>query len=311
MACYHPIRGYWSRKKNYNGNHYITFNPRDGYEDRWISVPCGRCPGCLLARSFQWSVRCTVESYYHKESYFLTLTYSKENLPEDGCLNRAHFQSFMKRLRKHFSGYKLKVFYCGEYGDKRNRPHYHAIIFGLPLQQKDYRLIPVGYSKKGYMNYSNPHITRLWGKGLVTIGTFSSDAASYVAQYTLKKSKKNYFCKKAVKPFIGMSRRPSIGFQFFKEHLMDIFRRGYFNFKTKKDNLFVPFIRYYRKLFQRFQPSYYWYYFQRTIPYKFFKDAILRYSSPISYAKKLDKERLNANIKEERFWRRYQVRLDL
>jgi hypothetical protein len=51
-------------------------------------------------------------------------------VPEDGSLNVAHFQKFMKRLRDRIKPLKIRFFHCGEYGDKTRRPHYHALIFG-------------------------------------------------------------------------------------------------------------------------------------------------------------------------------------
>jgi hypothetical protein len=63
---------------------------------------------------------------------FITLTYSDEHLPEDGSLNPEHLTRFWKRLRKNESADKkdwIRYFACGEYGEKRGRPHYHAMVF--------------------------------------------------------------------------------------------------------------------------------------------------------------------------------------
>lgn len=81
-------------------------------------------------------------------AHFVTLTYATHSVPisPNGflTLDKTAFPRFMKRLRKIVSNGnsnfgpplgpvpKLKYYACGEYGSKNLRPHYHAIIFGVP-----------------------------------------------------------------------------------------------------------------------------------------------------------------------------------
>lgn len=336
MVCYSPIRIYKTREKNIStGNSIWSFNPKNNYIDTdAYYVPCGRCEGCRLDHSFMWSVRCTCESYFHKESYFLTLTYDREHLPEDGLLRRSHMQSFIKRLRKHFSGYKLRVFYCGEYGEKRHRPHYHAIIFGLPLEELGYKLIPISRSKKGNINYANSKITKLWSHGLCTIGSFTPSSASYVAQYTIKKQKifdscysrkllssrssllrsrkcSSYCLYDKGREFIGMSTRPSIGLSFFRKYYLDIFSKGGFYHNTGKKNIFVTPCRYFVKKLKELYPYLYWKFCERPARFVRLKEIWFKYNHYEEFAKKLDKKLKNRYIKEKKTLRRIQSRLDL
>lgn len=320
MVCYSPLKAYRGRRSRISGKLSVHFSPRSpgAFSDRGLVIPCGKCEGCLLARSFQWSVRCTCESFYHKENYFLTLTYDKEHLPSDRNLVRAHFQGFMKRLRYYFKGYKLKVFYCGEYGETRHRPHYHAIIFGLPLQKENYRLYFLNSSKKGNRNYYNPKINEMWGKGNVAIGSFSSSSASYVAQYTLKKNKSkfsSFVATRAVKPFIGCSNRPAIGYQFFSEFWKAMFIRGFFAFSgnSKKDD--KPKFLKPLPVFKRW--------LERDFPLEHFKYVVLpqrranlqrlreAYFHPSEYAAKLDKRLRDRYYKERATLRKLEARCDL
>lgn len=62
------------------------------------------------------------------ESYFITLTYSEKNIPENMSLEKSHLQKFFKRLRKQLTS-KVRYFAVGEYGTKKGRPHYHVILF--------------------------------------------------------------------------------------------------------------------------------------------------------------------------------------
>ena len=102
MPCYSPLTGYVSREPSKNGKFPIVFDPKKGWIDRSVTVPCGQCIGCLLERSRQWAMRCSHEASLYDENCFITLTYDDEHLPPDGCLNKEHFQKFMKRLRKRF-----------------------------------------------------------------------------------------------------------------------------------------------------------------------------------------------------------------
>eukprot|EP01043_Picozoa_sp_COSAG02_P068353 COSAG02_NODE_11317_length_1749_cov_1.025455_4_plen_67_part_01 len=66
----------------------------------------------------------------HEKSCFITLTFSPEELNKRGnpdSLDVRDFQLFMKRLRKKHQ-HKIRFFNCGEYGEKNQRPHYHALI---------------------------------------------------------------------------------------------------------------------------------------------------------------------------------------
>lgn len=71
----------------------------------------------------------------YENNMFVTLTYNGRSLPSDRNLCKVDLQNFLKRFRDHLSrhyGIKgLRCFYCGEYGDKNGRPHYHLLFFGL------------------------------------------------------------------------------------------------------------------------------------------------------------------------------------
>lgn len=102
-------------------------------------APCGKCNVCRVQRSNQWALRCMHElKQYGNKAVFVTLTYNEENLPKNKTLVKDDLQKFWKRLRKNLKGRKISYFACGEYGSRYDRPHYHAIIFGLdPFSLKD------------------------------------------------------------------------------------------------------------------------------------------------------------------------------
>lgn len=100
-------------------------------KDRFVPVPCGKCPQCLKRRVASWSFRLEMESLLWNKQYFLTLTYNNENVPisTNGflTLRPKDVTNFFKRLRKQAG--KLRYYYCGEYGTSTKRPHYHIILF--------------------------------------------------------------------------------------------------------------------------------------------------------------------------------------
>jgi hypothetical protein len=156
----------------------------------YCPVPCGRCTGCLVDRSRDWSVRCVHEASLHKHNSFVTLTYNDDYLPPDGGLCHRHFQLFMKRLRKFLGNEKVKFFMCGEYGTKTFRPHYHACIFNCRFPDQ----VNSGRSKSGDKVLRSEILDKLWSDpvtgesfGFATTGYVTARSAAYVARYVLKK----------------------------------------------------------------------------------------------------------------------------
>lgn len=186
MACTSPITGYRSRFVNpKTGKRAIVFSPSDGFKDMEVTVPCGRCLGCRLEHSRQWAVRCVHESQMHRENSFITLTYSPENLPKDHSIHKEELQKFFKRLRKN-TGKRFKYFACGEYGEKNNRPHYHAILFGISFYEDRYLHTK---TKNGDILYRSPTLEKSWTLGHSLIGEMTFESAAYVARYVMKKRK--------------------------------------------------------------------------------------------------------------------------
>ena len=137
---------------------------------RTRTVGCGRCVPCLRKKQIDWCFRLGKELNNAETACFLTLTYNDENLPyTDGgySLLRKDFQNFMKRLRKHANKTKIKYYACGEYGDKTERPHYHAIVFNLPRPFEKF-------------------VQKAWKFGHIHIGTVTEASIFYTTKYALK-----------------------------------------------------------------------------------------------------------------------------
>jgi len=167
-----------------------------------------------------------LEAGKHTENCFLTLTYSDDRLPKGATLDPDHTKRFFYRYRenlKNASENKIRYYLVGEYGEKTQRPHYHAAIFGIGCRgpRPDY------YPNKD-CKCSICEITRTsWQNGFIGIGTLTNDSASYIAGYLQKTvmvdgqpimgltDGNNPLVQKWLKgrhpEFTRMSRKPGIG----------------------------------------------------------------------------------------------------
>lgn len=164
----------------------------------------------------------------------MTLTYSPEALPPGGTLVKKHFQDFMKRLRKR-CGSQIRYFHCGEYGDEKQRPHYHALVFGMDFPDK----ILHKRNHEGAPLYISAALDALWGHGQCLIGAVTFESAAYVARYVMKKrtSKdpkdvKRYYelvdqvtgeISDRLPEYVTMSLKPAIGKRWFERFKSDVF----------------------------------------------------------------------------------------
>lgn len=144
-----------------------------------LTLPCGKCLACRKERARQWSIRLSHHLLYNPDAIFVTLTYNELTCPE--TLEKRHYQLFLKRLRKKFSHLKLKYYGCGEYGTNTHRPHWHILIFGLPIGIM--KLERAGFTEG---KWSSAIIKELWPFGHNVTGTVNEKSISYVTGYLLK-----------------------------------------------------------------------------------------------------------------------------
>jgi len=129
---------------------------------------CGKCVWCKLQRAKEWSVRMLCEyADFKGNGMFLTLTYDdkKSNAPFYNTLVKKDFQLFIKRLRKKYKN--LKYLMCGEYGEKNYRPHYHCILLGVNLRDKNI-------------------VNEAWNLGKCYFGYVEEKSIMYCVKYLLK-----------------------------------------------------------------------------------------------------------------------------
>lgn len=164
-----------------------------------VELPCGQCMPCRIDRRRTWVARMILERADHDCACFITLTYNDQNLPESLCVDKSEVQRFFKRLRKEVYPRTLRYFAVGEYGDRSQRPHYHAIIFGISPQEREL-------------------VEKAWQKGFIQIGTAEPATMSYCGGYITKKmTKKGDPRLHGREPeFALMSRMPGLGVNYVK-----------------------------------------------------------------------------------------------
>lgn len=162
-------------------------------DQKWYTtVPCGKCRECKMDYAKQWANRMVLESQDWPRNLFFTATYNNDNLPFNvssgfPTLDKRDVQLFMKRLRKEFEPRKIRFYFAGEYGSRTHRPHYHAILFNLGLEDFSDRKIH-SYNELKQPLYYSPKLEKLWGHGFILMSDVTWKTCNYVARYVDKKA---------------------------------------------------------------------------------------------------------------------------
>lgn len=219
MPCFRPV---------------TCWQPQDGgavrfqelADHREIEIPCGQCIGCRLQRQQMWAFRCLAEASQHRNNWFCTLTYSPESLPQHGSLRHRDWQLFAKRARRRLGPFRYLM--CGEYGEQTQRPHYHALLFGLDVPDVE------PFSVRGsHTVYRSAHLEKLWGLGLVELGSVTAQSARYCASYVLKDSpaperfdESTGELLELVRPYGRMSLKPGLGDSWIRRYYPEVLTHG-------------------------------------------------------------------------------------
>lgn len=214
MSCYSPI----------------TIRQKESF----ITVPCGRCMGCLQDKRAEWTFRLHQELKNSSSAQFITLTYDDENLlyneNGNGCLYKPDLQNFLKRLRKRDKTNNIRYYAVGEYGSKSFRPHYHLLLFNNSLVDNIYKS---------------------WTLGFVQIGKVEAASIHYVTKYLINR----YDDMGNLPPqFATMSRRPGIGANYIDENYK--FHKKQQLSKVNMNGISLKMPRYYRqKIYSKHEMS--------------------------------------------------------
>lgn len=187
-----------------------------------ICIPCGSCFCCRLDLQKSLCDRMFCAFHSHECSAFVTFTYDDDHLTfKEGYINatlvKDDVHKYLDKIKHYLKNVDFEYFLCGEYGDKFNRPHYHALFFGLDYQ----------YHKKYFMDS--------WKLGSVKVLPCIPKSFKYVSKYVVKSTyydNQHYYDLGMIPPFRKMSR--GLGSRVYNQYSNDIFTKGYFIFKSRK-----------------------------------------------------------------------------
>lgn len=178
MRCVSPIDAF---QRVGTGEVYFGAEREDS---RALQLRCGQCIHCKLERSRQWALRQMCEVQMHSANSFITLTFDEKKTANRRLLfslDYREFQLFLKRARKECGPFRY--FVAGEYGEKFLRPHYHACLFGLGFDDREY----LRELDSGFKLYRSALLEKLWPFGFSSVADVSFETAAYVARYCVKK----------------------------------------------------------------------------------------------------------------------------
>jgi len=203
-------------------------------ESGLVTVPCGKCYGCLKRKRSDWLLRLEHENKVSSRSLFVTLTYDDQHIPKDSednwCFRKEDLQKYFKRLRKHGT---FRYYVVSEYGGRYGRPHYHAIFFNFTP--------PLG------------KVSALWHYGHVHIGSVTPASINYCAGYVITKKQYRFEKDDPRQPFALMSKNPGIGVNYVKS-LKKYHRDGLKPYGVREFGQKVALPRYYsEKIFNKVQ----------------------------------------------------------
>lgn len=237
MECYNPILAYKCNEgekmkivgpaRKYSKNlDKKELNEITGEIIKPYLLPCGKCTACRIKYASQWADRCKLEADKWESNFFATITYDEQHLPYSEKTNYMTLRPqdmtlFIKRLRGRAETSPIRYFYCGEYGSKSMRPHYHAIFFNLKITD----LKQYNPHTQGYKLYTSAWLNDIWGKGDIKLGTVNYNSANYTAKYITKKNKDIDYEKLDIYPeYARMSRKPGIASDIIMEKGISILK---------------------------------------------------------------------------------------
>lgn len=151
-----------------------------------VLVPCGRCVACRSTYSENIVARLLTEEELIKEGgLYMTGTLNDEALPPDLSLDNTLPGVYIRRcqavFRKHHLRPHFKYLAAGEYGEQKERPHYHFIVIGIEPTEENIKVFRNTWENHTHGSFIQ--IRPLWTDNPLA-------GISYVASYVAKSSPK-------------------------------------------------------------------------------------------------------------------------
>lgn len=169
-------------------------------------LPCRKCERCVRRKHTDYGGRALAEATCSDEVLAVTLTYAPWTGARSQTLVYRDFQKLIKRLRK--AGHNVRYLVAGEYGSKRQRAHWHAILF---FRGKAPEMPPLETEKVHWDFWREPH-----GDGKRHIGFVYVQRPDYFGLlYLLKYAVKDEGTGRSTRHCM-MSKRPPLGADYWE-----------------------------------------------------------------------------------------------
>ncbi len=272
MPCYAPLKGY---KDITTGG--LVFHKKNAIQE--MEVACGQCFGCRVDHRLMWSIRIIHEATMHMDHYgnsWATLTYREPGsctdeqyknghyVPQDYSLRPSHVSEFIRSLRRANRDHKIRYFYCGEYGDENERPHYHICIFNHSFDDQY-----LWEDDEGFHTYTSSELQTHWKWGFTTVAPLNLRTAAYTAGYALKKitgrrAEEHYLrcdehgeaywlLPEYIRMSTGRGKPSGLGASFYEKYTHDIFPSDTSPVPGHGEQQLVP--RYYQNILAEHDPA--------------------------------------------------------
>lgn len=185
-------------------------------------VACHHCWQCVRRKVDDWTGRCIAESKDAVITRSVTLTYGRDDRYNSSdhvkaaILTYSDFQKYRRSMLD--AGYSVRYFVVGEYGSRKGRSHWHAILFfygtKLPLR-------PLG------RNFDDEH----WPHGHSFWDECYPETIQYVTKYLAKEA-----TSEERQYHMGLSKKPPLGDAWFKG-----LARRYVEHRLAPQDLFYSF----------------------------------------------------------------------
>lgn len=192
---------------------------------------CRRCRRCKDNRVSDWTGRALGEAATSDWVCTVTLTYRHQEDGSHKVVNKAHFQDFVRSLRKR--GHNVRYLVTAEYGKQATkRAHFHAILFGTGRKPGTRAVQRTGQRVPATLVLPSPRCPRgatvsEWPQEQ----RFHADEWPYGhiwADWRLDDKTVRYVTKYITKDpeWFSMSKKPAIGLAFLLSKLRDTIASG-------------------------------------------------------------------------------------
>lgn len=193
------------------------------------TVACRNCKRCRDNRVKDLVGRCILEDECSVASSSITLTYGPD---ESGNTDHwrarnlvlSDFQKFIKLVRYH--GYPVRYLVCGEYGTRKERAHWHALLFWqerMPTFQAGELLYGEAMQEGDPYPVGKRFMQRFWPHGWSYWADFGFKEIKYVVKYVVKDAEDAVAQRRASwsrNPVLGAKRLAELAAEYVEQGLV-------------------------------------------------------------------------------------------